>query len=337
MMHRILNGDVRAGLRSLPPASVQCVVTSPPYWGQRDYEVDGQIGLESSSDDHIADLVDVFREVRRVLRDDGTLWLNYGEGYYSSPSKTDGGKTKDLMGIPWRLALALRADGWYLRSDVVWSKPNPTPEPVRDRPTKGHEYLFLLSKSPTYYYDLRRDRSDTDLYRLTVWTIPTNGSAPATGVLHFASFPPRLVKGCILAGTSDKGACPSCGAPWVREFEREYSGDLRDAGYDGEPLVRGRTGKVSKFGKVTRETTTAWIPSCKCAGAENMDPVPCVVLDPFVGSGTTTLIARELGRSSIGIELNPEYVEHIVSRLRVNEQLDSGLCSYVVEEVVSAP
>jgi DNA modification methylase len=171
----ILIGDVRERLKELPDQSVNCCVTSPPYWGLRDYGNDGQIGLEQDPDDFIAELVTVFREVRRVLRDDGTLWLNIGDSYSGSGKGTagnlgkkhnerhlenktgglvpNGTKPKDLVGIPWMLAFALRADGWYLRQDIIWHKPNPMPESVRDRCTKAHEYIFLLSKSPKYYFD----------------------------------------------------------------------------------------------------------------------------------------------------------------------------------------
>src|SRR5690554_4413723 len=177
----ILNGDVIDCLRSLPDACVQCVVTSPPYWGLRDYGVEGQIGLEPTPEEHVEKMVEVFREVKRVLRDDGTLWLNYGDCYAGSTTGADrppepghthedsgrvktgqenkhrrpdaGLKPKDLVGMPWRIAFALQADGWYLRSDIIWSKPNPMPESVTDRPTKSHEYVFLLTKSAAYYYD----------------------------------------------------------------------------------------------------------------------------------------------------------------------------------------
>ena len=173
MRHTILNGDVIACLRSLPDACVQCVVTSPPYWGLRDYGVEGQIGLEPTPEEHVERMVEVFREVRRVLRDDGTLWLNLGDSYNGSggaggdydPGGLKAGqpkfpgrrisalKPKDLVGIPWRVAFALQADGWYLRSDIIWSKPNPMPESVTDRPTKSHEFVFLFAKSPRYFYD----------------------------------------------------------------------------------------------------------------------------------------------------------------------------------------
>ena len=326
----VIQGDCIAGLRTLPDASVHCCVTSPPYWGLRDYGHAGQIGLEDTPEAYVARMVEVFREVRRVLRDDGTLWLNLGDSYAGSwgnqgrketrgtqraingpmiqrlragkvhaidcdldedcmcpagegddiypDKKTHTGswvnnhptiKAKDLVGIPWRVAFALQADGWWLRQDIIWHKPNPMPESVRDRCTKAHEYVFLLTKSERYYYDAgavseaaahadakgipyatRRvvDGNPTEIKRQereynatgrrnrrSVWTITTK---PYSGA-HFAVMPPDLVEPCIKAG------CPEGGT----------------------------------------------------------------VLDPFAGSGTTLAVAAELGRNGIGCELNPEYIE----------------------------
>lgn len=289
----------------MPAQSINTCVTSPPYWGLRDYGVDGQLGLEPTPEEYVANLVEVFREVRRVLRDDGTLWLNLGDTYAGSwgsashdingkarrtgtnqrpPTsyKQKGLKPKDLVGIPWRVAFALQADGWYLRSDIIWHKPNPMPESVTDRPTKAHEYIFLLSKSQKYYYDadsikepssdlekskkqyekpfggkkaeelLKTDQVHTRIIGMrefdgkrnkrTVWTVPTQPFPEA----HFAVYPPALITPCILAG------CPVGGT----------------------------------------------------------------VLDPFAGSGTTLLVATQYHRKSIGIELNPEYVE--IAKRRLN-------------------
>jgi DNA modification methylase len=268
---QIMAGDCRDSLASLDAGSVQVCVTSPPYFGLRDYGHDGQIGLEPTPDEFVQALVAVFREVRRVLRDDGTVWLNLGDsynadgrkgrahmgegknnGYSAWVNKTmEGTKPKDLLGIPWMVAFALRADGWYLRSDIIWAKPNPMPESVTDRPTKAHEYLFLLSKGPRYFYDADAVReahvyADDDRPRMayngkgnpegralsgdaarlglheggrnrrSVWTVATQ---PFPGA-HFATFPPKLIEPCILAGTSPK-ACGMCGAPWQRIVERE--------------------------------------------------------------------------------------------------------------------
>ena len=316
MRHTILNGDVIACLRSLPDACVQCVVTSPPYWGLRDYGVEGQIGLEPTPEEHVEKMIEVFREVKRVLRDDGVLWLNLGDSFAD----------KDLVGIPWRVAFALQADGWYLRSDIIWSKPNPMPESVTDRPTKSHEYVFLFAKSKKYYYDAEAvrekheslkdlGRSQTDYCnpagrnRRTVWEIPTQPTPEA----HFATFPEALVEPCIKAGTSARGACPECGAPWRRVVERERSdvprcnsksAGRRDCNYGDSDSTTLRARKI-----VVREV--GWQPSCACGTEET---VPCIVLDPFAGSGTVNLVAYGLGRSSVGIELNEKYIDIIKSR-----------------------
>jgi len=287
---QVIQGDALAVLRTLLDQSVNTCVTSPPYYGLRDYGVDGQIGLESTPAEYVTKMVNVFREVRRVLRDDGTCWVNLGDSYntgttaQSKPApKTNVGywqkadaigrprlnwlglKTKDLCGIPWRIAFALQADGWYLRQDIIWHKPNPMPESVRDRCTKAHEYIFLLAKSERYYFDseamkeplatkahapgnkkLDDSRNDHDQMakvwgadgkrnKRSVWTV---NPRPYKGA-HFATFPPDLIRPCVLAG------CPNGGT----------------------------------------------------------------VLDPFNGSGTTGIVARDAGRNYIGIELNPAYIE----------------------------
>lgn len=343
MSIRILLGDCREQLKKLPDESVHCVVTSPPYWGLRDYGIDGQLGLEHSLGEHVGTMVEVFREVRRVLRKDGTLWLNYGDSYATSvngrsaadtkelghddrtfrdkPFSTvgpiydpNGGqvpdnknpksragatdnkgnkgsdfggriraggylKPKDLCGIPWRVAFALQEDGWWLRQDIIWSKPNPMPESIRDRCTKAHEYLFLMAKSERYYFDqeaISEPVTASTIERLSQptleqqegsWRVPgkTNGSMKAVdhgpnrnkrsvwevttqpfSEAHFATFPPDLIEPCILAG------CPKDGT----------------------------------------------------------------VLDPFGGAGTTGMVADRLGRNAILIELNPAYIQIADKRLR---------------------
>ena len=294
-MNEIICGDALAVLRAMSNESVQTCVTSPPYFALRNYGIDGQIGLETTTEEYITRLVDIFREVRRVLCKDGTLWVNIGDSYnnYKGNAKSDNMqnewagfrnqparpsgfgledktlKCKDLMGIPWRLAFALRADGWYLRQEIIWQKPNAMPESVTDRCTKSHEYIFLLSKSPKYYFDLeaikepcvngdptrprgskgtltpnsgrRKNSENTEPIaplsmrrRRSVWSVPARG---ITGAKHFATFPIELITPCILAG------CPQGG----------------------------------------------------------------VVLDPFIGSGTTGIAALMNGRNYVGIELNPEY------------------------------
>jgi DNA modification methylase len=305
MSTQILQGDCRDLLKTLPDASVHCVVTSPPYFGLRDYGVDGQIGLEASPEAFVAEMVAVFREVRRVLRDDGTLWLNLGDSYGATGGDTHSGfnerysgtggagskqdatlngikdhktstglRPKNLLGIPWRVAFALQQDGWYLRQDIIWHKPNPMPESVTDRCTKSHEYVFLMSKSARYFYDAAAiaeegvipagtkaakgsvERFNTlgvnsrpPEYKIyngmrnarSVWTIATQPFREA----HFATFPPDLAERCIKAG------CPVGGT----------------------------------------------------------------VLDPFGGAGTTGLVADRLQRSSILIELNPVYASMAKKRL----------------------
>lgn len=303
--NEIINSDVIDALKDLPDNSVDCCVTSPPYFGLRDYGVEGQIGLEKTPEEYIAKLTEVFRHVRRVLKPEGTLWLNIGDSYAGSgkgaanypenaskykqgtnrgsvgfakiAGNTDipGYKPKDLIGIPWLLAFALRAEGWYLRQDIIWNKPSVMPESVKDRCTKSHEYIFLLSKSKRYYFDSRsiaepvstfdnivRERKTSKLNntpgrtpmkglvrnnyttknKRSVWTVSTKPSKGA----HFAVFPEQLVEPCIKAG------CPEDG----------------------------------------------------------------IVLDPFMGSGTTAVVARKLGRNFIGTELNPRFVELAKERLK---------------------
>ena len=212
----IIEGDAHVVLSRLPDRSVQTVVTSPPYWGLRDYNLPGQIGLEETLPQFLNRLVAIFAEVKRVLKDDGTLWLNIGDGYTSGnrgwrapdkknaaramnirPDTPEGLKPKDLLGIPWRLAFRLQEDGWYLRSDIIWHKPNAMPESVKDRPTRAHEYLFLLSKNEQYYYDRTAILEVNGRNKRSVWNVNTQPLSLA----HAATFPPALIKPCILAST----------------------------------------------------------------------------------------------------------------------------------------
>jgi len=370
----LLIGDCRDMLATLPEQSVQTCITSPPYWGLRDYGVDGQIGLEETPDDFLAGMVDVFAAVWRVLRDDGTAWVNMGDSYNANqgagfdtnnngaPRKNaaatrvmkrpPGLKPKDLCGMPWRLAFALQAAGWYLRSDIIWSKPNTMPESCTDRPTKAHEYVFLLTKRPRYFYDAdairekgtyapgtrrraltsprslamgRGEPSGNEIdgwvtesgyrNRRTVWTIPTQPYSEA----HFATFPEALVVPCVLAGTSERGACPACGSPCVRVVERAGSrSDVRPATTKaiaraaGNGNYRPNSQETGGVAGAVSHITAGWQPSCDC---EPADPVPCTVLDPFAGSGTTGKVAVELGRRFVGCELNPEYAELAAARI----------------------
>jgi DNA modification methylase len=442
MTVRILVGDCRERLSELPDASVHCVVTSPPYFGLRDYgtgaweggdaacdhkrdkgntrstiegattsqhcvfkeacgrcgatRIDRQMGLEPTPDDYVEAMVAVFRDLRRVLRDDGTLWLNIGDSYAGSwgaqgkrespgeisrnsitnhpkMSRTGstasfGCKPKDLIGIPWRLAFALQADGWFLRQDIIWSKPNPMPESVIDRCTKAHEYLFLLSKSRRYYFDAaaiadastgghpsgnveRKQRPDAPAghsgaqagnvpwqgatrNKRSVWDVATQPFSEA----HFATYPPALIEPCILAGASEKGCCSRCGAPWLRvvtkgepdEDHRRRCGADSSGGYDGAGKVD-PAGKAQTPGDVKRRI----LDGMRTKTSEWVPGcgcaaavVPATVLDPFFGAGTTGLVADRLGRNCIGIELNPEYAAIAERRLKG----DGGLFSDVASE-----
>jgi len=366
-LNKIYNMDCLEGLKQLPDNSINCCVTSPPYWGLRDYGGEGQLGLEKTPEEYVSKMVEVFREVKRVLRDDGTLWLNLGDCYNGSGGaggdynkgglkegqpkypgrKIAGLKPKDLVGIPWMVAFALRADGWYLRQDIIWHKPNPMPESVTDRCTKAHEYIFLLAKSAQYYYDneaIKEDAkpesekrykstfytgkkemsgqgrpgnaSNTPGYKRwtgkrnkrSVWTVTTKPFKEA----HFAVFPPEIPEICIKAGTSEKGCCPHCGAPWKRVVERERTGEREVQVSDRKGLLRNDLAKhAGRIGEV-KVTTLGWEPTCSCGIEET---VPCTVLDPFAGSGTTLWVAEQLGVNSIGIELNPDYCDIIRRRM----------------------
>ncbi len=475
----ILQGDVLQKLKELRDESVQSVITSPPYWGLRDYGVAGQIGLEPTIDEYIVKMVEVFREVRRVLRKDGTLWLNMGDSYshggngardpvrWPKQSRNDhrvlhsktrsGLKPKDLIGMPWRVAFALQADGWYLRCDIIWSKLNPMPESTTDRPTKAHEYIFLMTKSgspqfwthrnlpgvrknpkPDYIYVHESGREDlnepegwkdsTEWKRINLWTghdyfydaeaiktpaatatindkrgnedgsrkdrgFPGNASNGGTNLggkkkqktpsgwntdhkgsdligrypgigpkhaaarnrgekyktmapilkvnrrsvweiptqpypdAHFATFPEMLVKLCILAGSSAKGCCSECGAPWARIIEAAYKNDTTT---DGRPakgnrhkLVGDEIDRVMGYAERTRKITNTlgWQPTCEC----NAAVVPCTILDIFGGSGTTAKVAQDEGRDWIVIELNPEYIPMIEKRTKHRQEIIPGL------------
>ncbi|MBL7644775.1 MAG: site-specific DNA-methyltransferase [Candidatus Hydrogenedentes bacterium] len=258
----IFEGDALSVLRRLPARSVQCVVTSPPYWGLRDYGIDGQIGLEKTLPEFINGLADVFEEVRRVLKDDGTLWLNIGDGYTSGnrgwrapdkknparamsvrPDTPEGLKSKDLMGVPWRLAFALQDRGWYLRTDIIWNKPNAMPESVKDRPTRSHEYVFMMTKSERYYYDVESVKESTGTSkrnRRSVWDVNTQAFPKA----HFATFPTELVRPCILAGSKpgDMVMDPFFGSGTVgvvcQDTGRNYVGIELNSEYVGIALER---------------------------------------------------------------------------------------------------
>lgn len=271
----IFQGDSGKLLQSLPAGFFRCCVTSPPYWGLRDYGAEGQIGDEDAPDEYVERLVEVFEQVRRVLTDDGTLWLNLGDSYtsgnrgYRAPDKKNpvramsyraktphGLKPKDLIGTPWRTAFALQNAGWYLRSDIIWEKPNCMPESVKDRPTRSHEYVFLLSKSLKYYYDHQSVREENGRNRRTVWSIPTEAFPGA----HFATFPPKLVAPCILAGSQpgDWVLDPFLGSGTVavacQRLQRNYVGIELNPEYVKIAVDRVRAEEYPLFSYLTRKS-----------------------------------------------------------------------------------
>ncbi len=442
---KLYHGDVINVLRRMPTKSVQMVVTSPPYWGLRDYgtaeweggdedcdhievtaesthksstlgisadgsgsrhpvtnaaykalvrqfadqcgkcgakRIDQQIGSEATPDEFVVKMVEVFRHVRRVLRDDGTLWLNLGDSYFSggafghggtgetfnkqntnrgsqhsSGSGSTGLKPGNLIGAPWRVAFALQADGWVLRQDIIWHKPSPMPESVRNRCTKAHEYLFLLTKKGSGYFcdmDAIREPNSESTFKMnprygtpdkilatkdnpdegfntkhtedsnvfqthktylnsngrnkrSVWTIASQNYSGA----HFATFPEKLITPCILAGTSEKGCCSKCRTPWKRIVERTgYTPEVVPAGIRNVDLSReDKTRKLSgpEYNKQAKVKTMGWEAGCDCGLSST---VPCIVLDPFIGSGTLCSVALSHNRWSWGIDLSEEYLRN---------------------------
>ena len=299
---QLYQGSAADVLRGLS-CGVQTVVTSPPYWGLRDYAASDQIGLETTPDAYVGSLVAIFAEIRRVLRDDGTVWLNLGDSYshggngardperWPKQSRNDhrithpnkaGPGPKQLVGIPWRVAFALQADGWYLRSDIIWSKPNPMPESVRDRPTKAHEYLFLLSKQPRYFYDADAIAEDADPKYESRYNSAFGGTNTD-----------------LYRRPSDNGIDMRTRMVGIREFSGK-----RNARTVWNIAIQ-----------PTREAHFATYPEmlverCLKAGSREGD----VVLDPFIGSGTTALVARRLGRRCVGIDINEDYLKIAAKR-----------------------
>jgi DNA modification methylase len=337
MSVRLLIGDALTRLRELPDGSAHMCVTSPPYFGLRDYGVAGQMGLEAMPDEYVAALVEVFREVRRVLRPDGTLWLNLGDSYAAAPTKArataeqsgkaryldgqpnqcrfagGGIKPKDLIGIPWMVAFALRADGWWLRGDHVWGKPNGMPESVTDRPSRGHEYVFLLSKSARYWYDAAAvctAPKAPSMTRLAQDIAGQAGSARANG----GARPNRPMK--AVARASDK--------------QRGHS--RRHAGFNARWDRMKRDNQMADGANLR---SVWWVPPAQCREAHfavmpDLVAEICIragcreggtVLDPFAGAGTTGLVADRLGRDAVLIELNPDYAA--MARRRIEG--DAGL------------
>jgi site-specific DNA-methyltransferase (adenine-specific) len=339
MTWEIREGDAPERLREVPNGSVQCCVTSPPYYRQRDYGDERQIGLEPTVDEYVARLVEVLRDVWRVLRDDGVLWLNLGDTYAD----------KSLLMIPARVALALRDDGWFLRSDVIWAKPNPVPESVTDRPTNAHEHVFLLTKSARYFYDAEAIREKATYPngpngvvlspygqgssrtgsgggspdgRRNVWEIATRPYAQA----HFATFPTKLVEPCVLAGSSPK-ACGQCGAPWKRQTETEYRHHEKWFG-DKQAARHSRGSAGTSYDEPVATRTVGWEPSC----AHRDDSGRCLVVDPFAGSGTVGVVTRWHGRNFVGIELNADYCA--IARRRILLEGDAGRRATAADEPI---
>lgn len=321
VINQIINCNCIDGLKNLPDDSIHCCVTSPPYFGLRDYGVDGQIGLEETPELFVQNLVNVFNEVRRVLRPDGTLWLNLGDSYAgsgmgSATVKGRGGnkyglKQKDLIGIPWMVAFALRSAGWYLRQDIIWAKPNPMPESVTDRCTKSHEYIFLLSKSARYFFDneaIKQPIADSSADRLDQDIENQEGSDRVPGKKNGKMKAVGKRKGYEHRGPYDKKL-------------KSHSGNFDD---DGNLIGGGMANKRSVWTVTTRpfkEAHFATFPErlivdCIKAGCPEGHGI---VLDPFMGSGTTALVARKLNRKYIGFELNSSYID--IANRRIKNQL----------------
>jgi DNA modification methylase len=318
-LNEIIQGDCLDVLKSFPDESVDCCVTSPPYWGLRDYGVDGQLGAETTPELYVENLVSVFGEVKRVLKKEGTLWLNLGDSYAAGKSGRDdsgsngrfggerleikqrkapkGFKTKDLVGIPWMTAFALRANGWYLRQDIIWAKPNPMPESVTDRCTKSHEYVFLMSKNKDYFYDADAIK-EKSVYS-----------------------DPRMVDGFGNKSINGKHKDDPQNSANRKQYTPDQAGGgtsmMGHDGYfkaNGEPI--GTPGMRNKRDVWT--VTTSPFPEAHFATYPEELIAPMilagcpaggVVLDPFMGAGTTGLVAAKLGRNYLGVELNPEYIE----------------------------
>ena len=364
MSVRILVGDVRDTLPTLPDASVQCCVTSPPYFGLRDYGHDRQIGLEQTPDEYVAQMVSVFREVRRVLREDGTVWLNLGDSYASGEigrndalqdrRGVDGSKpyaamgmqdvrqqvrpstglpSKNLLGIPWRVAFALQADGWYLRSDIIWHKPNPMPESVTDRPTKAHEYVFLLTKSARYYYDAAAIAEDTAHVGLTWDERKAQGEGSRRGFSHNG---PSNIGGSDgvrnarsvwpIKATGNRER--ECLAIIASNLSVQDKWDAVKAMMSGAQTEVWRIATQPYKGAHFATMPPALAERCIKAGTKAGD----TVLDPFGGAGTTGLVADRLGRDAILCELNLTYADLARARIRNDNPMFSDI---TIQEVAA--
>lgn len=338
MSIEILQGDCVESLKKLEDQSINTCITSPPYYNLRNYNDESkQLGMENTPEEFVENLVNVFREVKRVLRDDGTVWLNLGDSY---------GKNKQLTGIPWRVAFALQQDGWYLRQDIIWHKPNPMPESVKDRCTKAHEYIFLLSKSPKYYFDNESIKEDAKYpqgpnspqsikkgkgefgmdtrgglskigaiakkNKRSVWTVTTK---PFKGA-HFATFPKDLIEPCVLAGCPEK-MCVDCGKPYERVMQQPKPLEVkrgRRAGTDDRLIG----GVLDKYKRENPPIDLGVQKQCDC---ETNETKSGTVLDPFGGSGTTGIVAAQHNRNAVLLELNQEYID--LAKERINKEVDN--------------
>ena len=344
----LLQGNSGKILKNIPDNTFHTVVTSPPYWQLRDYFVDEQLGQESTLEEYVENLVSIMKEVKRTLRKDGTVWLNIGDSYnnnsgfcrakkgWEREGREKGSadkkaiihsyiKKKELFGIPWKVAFALQKDGWYLRCDIIFSKENVMPDGAKDRPTRSHEYIFLLTKSQKYFYDyyaalektkekpeevqtfgarnqegtFRHDQHRTFEHygkrnKRSVWTT----SVASYRGSHFATFNQKLIEPCIVAGTSEKGCCIKCNSPWKRILEKIKVSSDNKKGYEVKLISK------------------RWEPTCKC----NIEKTkPCLVLDPFSGMATTGLAAMDYFQNYVGIELNGDYLKESRKRLYGNE------------------
>jgi DNA modification methylase len=342
-LNKIYFGDCLEVLNNFPDASVNCCVTSPPYYGLRDYGVEGQIGLEETPEQYVQKLVKVFGEVKRILKPDGTLWLNLGDSYagsgkggqsdekrsenwqpeYGNKGKRYGLKSKDLIGIPWMLAFALRSDGWYLRQDIIWHKPNPMPESVTDRCTKAHEYIFLLSKSQKYYYDqdaIKQPVADATVIRMSQQIETQKGSERVPGKTNGnmkAVGPGRNPRKSVDTRGGNQGS--EKGIPAMVINGNGVNGHSGYYDSCGNIIGDGLANKKSVWTVCTMPFSEAHfatfpellISDCIKAGC----PENGLVLDPFMGAGTTGLVARKLNRNYVGIELNPEYIKIAEKRI----------------------
>ena len=316
----ILLGDGRRTIKKIRKESVHCVVTSPPYWGLRKYgdeENPGdELGMERTPEEFVENLVSYFKLIKPVLRKDGVVFLNIGDCYMSTNhDKHTIIKPNDLVAIPWMTALAMRADGWYLRSPVIWEKATSMPSSVKDRPGLNHEYIFLMAKAKGYYYDPYAVKSPTGNMLRSVWKM---GNKKEKNVQHFATFPVDLPYRCIQIGTSE-GCCSKCGTPYIRKMREnkpEVKVDRKKLleEKDRKGILGGGDDSGLKKPPIYKETI-GWEQNCKCKAVKK---VPCTVLDPFFGSGTTGVAAEKLKRKWLGLELYKKNKEIAMNRIKAS-------------------